>query len=1217
MEGRRVGPYRLETVVGAGGMGTVWKASVESSRAPAGLRAGQTVALKVIHPHLLAKPGFFKRFLREAELGKAVRHENVVRTYDVDATEVDGRAAPYLVMEYVEGQTLRGLLTEIQRVPEELCRHVGREVARALAAIHAAGIVHRDLKPENVLVTRNEVVKVMDLGVAHLQDEALRLSETGQFVGSVLYGAPEQFDRGGKDLDGRVDQYGLGLLLYELFAGRHPFRDDDISAIIRKQLTEEPRRVGDLDPQVSAFFEEVVATCLAKDREKRFPSAGDLADALEQGEASAWWQRRSQEIRAVTRRPLRRIRIPRETACYGREEETKRLAAAWGKARAGEGQVVLVTGEAGVGKSRLVDEFTASLQREGEDVNFLFGAYPPGGAATAQGAWSTAFVEHFGTEDLEKTLQPYLTVTPLLVPAFAALLRGEPQPAGREALTQDAVQTVFVHAARALAAERPTVILIDELHFAPDEGRALFAALALAAPGHRLLLLGTARRDLPEEWIASLDRLEHVSRLPLDRLSPRALQRLLSDALRSERLAEDLAARIALKSDGNPFFVFEILGGLRERGMLIRRPDGGWSTTSEIREIEIPSSVKDLVAARIASLEGDDRDLLDVAACAGFEFDPGLAGDALGMGRIPTLKRLARIERTYRIVRSVGERYVFDHHQVQEVLHSSLSAPLAREYHAAIADALERREGALAKDPEALDPAVAVTLCEQFLRGGQGARATRYLERSLAYLSARTLAGPAADLARRALAEPGLLDGRRRIETLLQCAGHLDLLGRRREEAEALAEAVALARREEDPLVLARALRALGAHHWARSQYEQAREAYEESRILAARAGDRRLVAAALGGLGNVARSLGDGEGAQRCLGEMLSIARDLSDARLQAEALVPLAGTLQAFGRYEEAHAQLERALVLSRETGDRRAEGIALVTLGIVLGQLGWYEDARVHLEEALAAARGTGDRHTEGLATGHLGIVHGHLGRPAASLENPERWLAIAREIGDRNCEGSAIGSLGTALCAVGRPEEAREQHERHLAIAKEIGDRLGREHALQGIGVAADALGREDDALRSLEEAAELQRESGHPRGLAYSLLALGRLHAAAGRFDAARHAFAEAYELGRALGLPGPLAVGSAQLAALPGGEPKAAAEALVEHEDRLGHAERLECRWLLHRATKERRHLEEAHRLLLDLRDATPKAHRDSLFTGVALRRDVLAAWKELRASPN
>src|SRR5436190_1374163 len=222
------------------------------------------------------------------------RRGAVVRTYDAGADEQDGREVPYLAIEFVEGQTLRGLANELGRLPEELCRHVSLEVAKALAAIHAAGIVHRDLKPENVLVTRNEVVKVMDLGVAHLQDEALRLSETGQFVGSVLYGAPEQFDRGGKDLDGRVDQYGLGLLLYELFAGRHPFREDDISAIIRKQLTEEPRRVGELDPQVSPFFEEIVATCLMKDRDKRFASAAELADALEQGEASAWWQRRSQ-----------------------------------------------------------------------------------------------------------------------------------------------------------------------------------------------------------------------------------------------------------------------------------------------------------------------------------------------------------------------------------------------------------------------------------------------------------------------------------------------------------------------------------------------------------------------------------------------------------------------------------------------------------------------------------------------------------------------------------------------------------------------------------------------------------------------------------------------------------------------------------------------------------------------------------------------------------
>src|SRR5438445_2869824 len=143
MEGRLLGPYRLKSMLGAGGMGTVWKAVVEGPPPP-GLRAGQAVAIKLIHHHLIARPGFLKRFLREAEIGREVRHENVVRTFDAAADESEGRKAPSLAMELLEGQTLRGLLSELVRLPEELCRHVGLEVAKALAAIHAAGIVHRD-----------------------------------------------------------------------------------------------------------------------------------------------------------------------------------------------------------------------------------------------------------------------------------------------------------------------------------------------------------------------------------------------------------------------------------------------------------------------------------------------------------------------------------------------------------------------------------------------------------------------------------------------------------------------------------------------------------------------------------------------------------------------------------------------------------------------------------------------------------------------------------------------------------------------------------------------------------------------------------------------------------------------------------------------------------------------------------------------------------------
>jgi hypothetical protein len=159
------------------------------------------------------------------------------------------------------------------------------------------------------------------------------------------------------------------------------------------------------------------------------------------------------------------------------------------------------------------------------------------------------------------------------------------------------------------------------------------------------------------------------------------------------------------------------------------------------------------------------------------------------------------------------------------------------------------------------------------------------------------------------------------------------------------------------------------------------------------------------------------------------------------------------------------------------------------------------------------------------------------------------------------------------------------------------------------------GKADDAERLLEEAVALQRESGHRRGLAYSLLALGRLLSARGRPDPAREALESSRVLARMMGLAGPQALAAVHLSLLPGGEPSDAKATVATHEERLAVTERLEARFLLWKGTRERAHLEEAHRLLLVLRDATPKNLRDTMFQGSPLRRDVLAAWRDTRAT--
>ncbi len=1022
MIGERLGPYAIDREVGAGGMGTVYRAT-----GPDGV-----VALKIVHDRMFVRSDAAERFQREIEIGKTVRHENVVRTFD--GGEIDGQH--FLAMEYVEGQTLAELLVELERVPEELCRHIGREVSKGLAAIHAAGAIHRDMKPENVLITPDHVVKIMDLGVALLADEAQRLSQTGMFVGSLYYAAPEQFQRGGKDLDGRVDLHALGLVLYELASGVCPYFADDVVQTIQKVTREEPRKLGDVNPQLSPFFEEAVHTLLEKEREKRFSSADELAVVLAEGEECSWWRARSRALRAATQRPLRRIRIPRETAVYGREDELTRLRSLYERASSGDGQVLLVGGEAGIGKSRLVDELIGRLLRDGEDVNFLFGSYPPGGAATAAGAFSTAYREQLG----EAGSAEYIPTTPILVPAFDALLRGEPSPLGEVPLVKDSLQTCFVNATRALAVERTTVVLIDDLHFAPGEGRALFAALAMAVPGHRVLLIGTLRPGLPEAWLAGLDRFPQTHRLELSRLGPRDLGELLQETLGSARLARELALQIGTKSDGNPFFVFEILRGLRDGRFLTQKADGSWATTGVLAEIRIPSSVLDLVSARVADLDDDERNLLDIAACWGFEFDPVLVGAVLGMSRIPALQAFGRIEKRHRLARSAGRHYVFDHHQVQEALYEALHEQLREEYHAALAEALESRTEAAQRDPDTLDGALAVDLCEQFLQGARGEAALRYLPIAQTHLQRNYLHGRSVALVERALAVPDLLRGAERGTALLRLCGPLNSLGRRARQGECAQEAARLAEEAGDDELLRRAMQALGTFYFGTSRHDDAERTYGRALEIARARGDREGESAALGSLGGVFEFQGRLAEAQDYNEQNLEISREIGDSAGEARATGNLGNVLQGRGDLAGAMAHHQRRLALSREMGDRRGEAAATGNLGNAFQSLGRLAEAREHIERYLALSREIGYRLGEAIAQHNLGVVLREQREEGHAEERFVACLDLCAEIGQRHLAAGThlmLGSLRAArgLAAGGSGADGRESLETARDLATE--------------------------------------------------------------------------------------------------------------------------------------------------------------------------------------
>jgi len=1203
MLGTTLGPYRIQSELGAGGMGTVYAAEVVAPTPH--VEVGTRVALKVIHDHLLETPGFFKRFLREAEVGRAVCHRNVVRTYDADALLVEGRQVHFLVMEYVQGQTLRDLLRELGSVPEELCRHIGRQVALGLAAIHEAGAVHRDVKPENVLITDDHVVKIMDLGVAQLQEESIRLSRTGTFLGSVHYAAPEQLSRRGV-VDGRADLHALGTLLYELATGKQPFLGAELRETLHRILEETPRRAALVEPRLSEFFDALLQRLMAKDPDARFRSARELVRTLDDGESGTWWRTRARRLGVDAMRPLRTLRVPHETALRGREAELAQLHDLFVQARAGRGQIVLVEGEAGIGKSRLAAEFARQLLEDGANVNVLCGCYLPGGAATASGAFSTAFREFYGAADLETKVAAHLGDTPLLVPAFAALLLGEPTPRGEAELTKDTLQTAFHRVTRALAAERPTVLVVDDLHLAPEEGRALFAALAQGLDEDRVLLVGTTRRGLKEDWLASFQRLEHATRLVLPRLGAKDLGALLVDALGSRAVAEALSFLIADKSDGNPYFVFEILNGLREARLLERQTDGSWATTGVIRDIRIPSSVQELIAARTAELDDADRELLEVASCCGYEFDPEVVAEAAREELLPTLRRIGRIEKRHRLLRFSGRRCVFDHHQVQEVLYAGLLPQLREHYHLALGEALERRVG----DAATVPGDVAVTLCEHLLASSEPARGLPYLHPALDHLQAGYLSDAVVRLIDRALGIPGLLAGERRARLLLRKSARLNLLGRPAENRAALDEALELAEGSPDVSLRALAHLSMARHRLFTGDSEAARAHFEEARARYAEAGDDDMAASAVGGVGTAYARLGRYEEARAHHEEHLRQARLAGNLGSEAVATGSLGSIAYYEGRYEEAREHYERDVALCRQTGHRSGEAAALENLAVALRGLGRHEESRKRREEALSLFRQIGDRRGEAIATGNLGNQLRDAARLEEALEALRSAIALCRTVGDDQTGATAEVNLATALIDVGRYEEARE-HLRH-ALRESLAVGRPREEVMcLDACVRLDLLtGRLEHAHEASRRRLELWRQIGHGRSIAGALLEEAEILLAEGREEEARSPLCEAREMARTHAASDVLLEATARLAALGDATATEAETLLDEAQGALGCTTLLRVRWSLWSTTGDRTHLEEAYRLVEELRRRAPAGMREEMVERVALYRDVLDAWE-------
>ncbi|MBA3548163.1 MAG: protein kinase, partial [Nannocystis sp.] len=607
---------------------------------------GRQVALKVLNDDIVRERTARVRFLREAQSAAAVMHASVAAVYAIHEVE----DAVFIAMEYVEGVTLRAFL-DARRGPLELreALRIARDVAHALCHAHAAGVVHRDLKPENLMLDQRGQVKILDFGLAKhggaAQDGDVERASTlsfatadGIILGTPSYMAPEQIH--GKPTDARADIFSVGVVLYEMAAGARPFRGASTMEVLIATARDELDPASTHNPQVTPELDALLARCLAKSPDDRFASADELAAMLDELLLSEVEVELQGAVPGNARGYLGEILPPR--FLRGRELATAALLGATERAREGGAHLMLVHGDAGVGKSALLSSVRDPVGRGGG--RFVSGKFdrdaqgaPLAPLAQALGALVRQIAGSPDAErwriDLADATGPNRHVLDDMVPELRRLLGPAPDAPADAAEAQNRFHAAFQRIVRLFAARTPPLVLaLDDLHCADPAALHLIELILSDPAGGNLLVIASyrdAELDDAHPLRLTQDRLRRlgvaVSELELRPLTRDEVTQLVADALGcSNDEAALLASRLDGQAGGNPAMLRHLLLGLRREGQLTFDSQSGrwrWDETSPMTSAGSAVNVAAFLAARLQRLPAGVQRVLAIAALAGRPLD--------------------------------------------------------------------------------------------------------------------------------------------------------------------------------------------------------------------------------------------------------------------------------------------------------------------------------------------------------------------------------------------------------------------------------------------------------------------------------------------------------------------------------------------------------------------------------------------------------------------
>jgi len=871
-----------------------------------------------------------------------------------------------------------------------------------------------------------------------------------------------------------------------------------------------------------------------------------------------------------------------QTRMVGRESELQEMRDLfkW-SIEESETQVVTLTGEPGVGKSRLLREFDAWIDELPMSVLHFTGRATVEMIGLPYSLIRNLFAFRFEIQDsdnaatvrqkMERGVMGFMGPDSLHKAHYIGHLIGfdftnSPHLQGEDPqqITQLGLYyiTEFFGAA---AADTPTVMLLDDIHWADDRSLDLVNHMVRARRDLKLLVVCLARPTLferrPPLWT---NRHEFHTTIELHPLSKGDTRQLVEQILsKADNLPNDLRDLIVNSADGNPFYVEELIKMLIEDGVIVTGPDRWWVEKQRLTNMRIPPTLTGVLQARLDALPPNERTLLQRASVVGRIFwDQAISQmhtedddpiDDPHSGLV-ALRRRELIRGREQSAFAGAEEYIFKHAMLRDVTYESVLRRLRRIYHAQVADWLVERAGDRVSEYTGL-------IADHYEHAGQAEKALTYLiraseqalnisayrdaisrlERALTTLDEanpedkvarigqiKLLMGQAyrglsaypkaKELYEESLALFAQIKNNEGIVNALYDLGWLvGLILRRHDDGqEYFRESLAIAREIDDQRGISWALNGLGAMaHW-QGKHADAIQYYEESLALAREIGDWPRISGALNNIGLIEGEMGHYEASRKNLEESLEISKRIGRRSGITSSYTNLGGLARAEGRHEDAARYYEEALAIQKEIGDRAGIAASLYGLGSLARMQGNYEEAKRRFKEALAIFKEIYYPAGIGSCLEDLALVARLQGNYGEATEYLQETLSVARELGDLNESANALLNLGAVESVQGHFTEARQFLTESLGINTETGNRKGLARTYLYLGQVALGLLQYDEAEKSFHESLTIYQEFDQRTGIVTALGGLGMVFTAREQYAEARQHFHEAFTMASAL-----------------------------------------------------------------------------------------------------